>query len=110
MFNREDENSYKKLLKKLEDQCDGKPYKILTRKSISKTFYITGYFGMVIGMALFSRIITRKYNSRYKEANNYQLKPKQIWYISLPIRVVLLAISYFPFIVMKFVFHNTEDI
>lgn len=110
LFNREDENSYNELFKNLQKQCHGKKETILTRKSISKTFYITGYFGMIIGMALFSRIITRKYNSRYKEANNYQLKPKLIWYISLPIRVVLLAISYVPFIVMKFVFHNTEDI
>ncbi len=112
LFNREGEDNYQKLYNNLEKRLKKPPKKasIFARKSISKTFYITGYFGMVIGMALFSRIITRKYNSRYKEANNYHLKPKQIWYISLPIRVVLLAISYVPFIVMKFVFENTNDI
>ena len=97
LFDRDGEDDYESFRKKLKYLCDYKDNQILTRISVFKSLYITGYFGMVFGLNILSNIIKRDFNSRYEDANHYYLNINKKWYVVYGIKFLILLLCYIPF-------------
>ena len=97
IFDRDGEKDFEQFREKLIKLCDYKDNQILTRISVIKSLFITGYFGMVFGLYVLASIIQRDYNSKFDEANYYYRNVKKKWYTIYGIKILILALCFIPF-------------
>ena len=97
LFDRENDNKYEEYKQKLIKYCNTKENRILNRDAIFKSLYITGYFGMTIGLTLLTKIIKKNYYSKFYDANNYHINTNKKWRIKYGYRLLFLSISFIPY-------------
>ena len=97
LLGRENDNKYEEYKQKLKKYCNKKENEMLDRDAIFKSLYITGYFGMNIGLTLLSKTIKNNYYAKYDDANNYNINTNRRWKIKYGIRILFLSISFIPY-------------
>jgi membrane-associated phospholipid phosphatase len=98
VFNREGEDEFEMMKENLKDLCPkAKDNTILTRDCIYKSLYFTAYFGMVLGITILTKIVKKRYYSRYDALNVYYKDTNIKWYFTYIIKLFTLGICYLPF-------------
>ena len=97
LFDRENDNKYEEYKQKLIKYCNTKENRMLNRDAIFKSLYITGYFGMTIGLTLLTKIIKKNYYSKFYDANNYHINTNKKWRIKYGYRFLFLSLSFIPY-------------
>ena len=98
IFDREGEEEFEDMRQNLKERCpEAKNYKILSKDCVYKSLYFTAYFGMVLGVTILSKIVQKRYYSRYEELNTYYKNTKIKWYFAYLIKFFVLGICYIPY-------------
>ncbi len=95
--NLEREYENKQLIKTLKKLCGANENQMLTRDSITKSFYIMSYFGMICGLTIFTIILKTKYNYNFNAANYYYRNIDMKWYKKYGIRLLIVLLCFLPY-------------
>lgn len=99
IFDREGEEDFEELKDRLKGKCNSQDNAILSYDSTFYSFFFLGYFGMICGITCLTYITNKNFYSNYEELNYYYKNSNYKWYITYPLKVVFLWISYIPYYV-----------